>query len=153
MRTYWLTGEDVSKRLARIREDCFSLSFASIDSDSKCRKKCWKVLFFSWNISNNFLINDNGYSSECFDSGLTETPDLLRRPAGELMLNQDYHIPFSLDTPTDALYDLHLRAFRAYSTQFSQVIKYFRYNKCNKNNPLYIRATKWDIVMGHFRKC
>lgn len=58
-----------------------------------------------------------------FYAGLSETPDLLRRPVGDVILNRNFLTPNSLNVPSNELYELHLRAFRSFSSHFSQVGK------------------------------
>lgn len=58
------------------------------------------------------------------NAGLAETPDLLRRPAGELMPNDEVPTGVSTEVRRSDLNDLHLRAFRSCSSQFSEVYIY-----------------------------
>lgn len=99
MRTYWLVGEDPAQRLARIREEIVGSSlFSSISSDSK-------TLLFCLKLKLNFSI-----------LGLSDTPDLLRRPGANFSINGT-----QFPQESYALIQLHQRARAACSMHYSQV--------------------------------
>lgn len=125
MRTYWLGGEDPTQRLARIREEMLhgSSLFSSISSERK-DWWCFNQIYF--------LIFIDGIL------GLSETPDLLRRPvSNKISLGGVQRLPSASQSECPLL-QLHERARLACSVNSSQVFSklYEKIKKLKKNEQI-----------------
>lgn len=107
MRTYWLLGEDPTQRLARIRKEMHGSSlFSSISSERKIKKPTIQAVCTLTRID---------------FSGLSETPDLLRRPGSNLLGLVGAQNPPSASQSECPLLELHERARQACSMDSSHV--------------------------------